>query len=76
MDHQRAEPQTITPCRLDWSNCRGGPPWPPQVEIPRWGGHGGPPLQLLSRSHSEDLLPGREDLARIEVALRSHEGSP
>src|SRR5215213_207261 len=29
--------------------CRGGPPWPPQVchiVFPRWGGHGGPPLQL------------------------------
>src|SRR5215213_568497 len=40
-------PQFIT---LRGSNCRGGPPWPPLAKNPRWGGHGGPPLQLLIRN--------------------------
>ena len=31
--------------------CRGGPLWPPQRGVLRWGGHRGPPLQLfLARS--------------------------
>src|SRR5215470_4395765 len=35
----------IPPCIF----CRGGPPWPPVVWY-QTGGHGGPPLQLLSVS--------------------------
>ena len=29
------------------NNCRGGPLWPPVLEIPRTGGHRAPPLQLF-----------------------------
>src|SRR6185369_1149661 len=28
-------------------NCRGGPLWPPRCGIQCWGGHRGPPLQLM-----------------------------
>ena len=39
------------------TNCRGGPPWPPQVchiVFQRRGGHGGPPLQLVPRLGGDD----------------------
>jgi hypothetical protein len=34
--------------------CMGGPPWPPLAEYITWGGHGGPPLQILTTCRAQN----------------------